>query len=417
MRASIQNYRPANKSRSLPPPVRFFGGPFQVVEYVFFFALFYGYIGEVVGVTVRMLGAGLILFLTVLCVLRPPARGIWNSALGVPMLFTASFLVTQKLHGESMGDGNVRGIVIWMMTVIIVSKLCSRRGFIQRYGFALLLTGAAALPFMSFSVDDRAGLTSVGGTALANANGLAMYFGFLAVLFTVGGLQARRGVSRILNLLLALSCLFIVGLTVSRSPIAGYAISLVISFRRQLRRAFVPLCLITVLAGVVLASGMADRVIEHYTNRGMEDSGRVELWPAGLAKYKQSPLFGYGVSGTGVYILNEDHTRAVHNTALWVALSSGIVPLIFFFGYWLMGLRGALKTSPQSPFYAYVLPLWAYALFEDQFTSLGFLEPWSIFAVSICLVQLIPNHPARNFRLLNRTSKSKSVLRPQPVTH
>ncbi len=46
---------------------------------------------------------------------------------------------------------------------------------------------------------------------------------------------------------------------------------------------------------------------------------------------------------------------------LFVAVSSGIVPLLFYAGYWAMGLYGALKASPQNPIYPYLLPLWTYS--------------------------------------------------------
>jgi hypothetical protein len=63
-----------------------------------------------------------------------------------------------------------------------------------------------------------------------------------------------------------------------------------------------------------------------------------------------------------------------------------------------MGLRGALKASPQNAAYPYLLPMWAFSFFLDQFASQTFLEPWSTFSVCICLVQLVPKQSVRRLR-------------------
>ena len=65
------------------------------------------------------------------------------------------------------------------------------------------------------------------------------------VFFTILGLETRRMWVRTISWVSATGCLFVVGLTVSRAPLAAAAISTALAFRRVLKRGFFPfLCLI-----------------------------------------------------------------------------------------------------------------------------------------------------------------------------
>lgn len=381
----------------LPPSQkRLAGAPLQLLEYLYYGAVFYGYMGEVLGLSIGMLGAGMISVLAVVCSLRLGRRAFSSVALGFPILFTVSFTIVQTIvHGESLMDPSVRPIVVWMLTVIILSALCSRPGFIPRFAAAQFVIGLTALPLLNLS--ERAGVDAAAGV-LRNPNGLAAFFGFTAVAFTVRGLETRRGLAQWLHMAVALFSLLIVGLTVSRSPLGGYGVAVVIAFRKQLRRSFFPILVLVALGGGAFAAGMFDDVILSYSDRGMEDTGRFSLWPNALHGFLDSPIAGVGVSRVGVEMPGRHELVTPHNEFLFVGLSSGIIPLLLFAGYRFTGLLGALKTSAKSPAYAYLLPLWIYAFFLDQFGSQGFLEPWNTFCVCICLVQLIPGRPGRRLQ-------------------
>jgi O-antigen ligase len=157
------------------------------------------------------------------------------------------------------------------------------------------------------------------------------------------------------------------------------------------RRSYLPILAIVALLAVVMASGVFDHVITQYTERGMEETGRFIIWPRVFERISASPGVGVGVSN--LLTPSNDRTRTgtmkmifPHNSFLFIALGSGVVPLFFFCLYWLVGLRGALKgSSPSNPNSAYLLPLWVYAfmsLFEIDAT---FTQTWSIIVMCACL--------------------------------
>src|SRR5262245_40556383 len=94
----------------------------QFLEYAYYAAVFYGYMGEVLALPINSLGAGMIAALAILCTVKVGTRSIFTVAFGLPILFALSFIIVQTIvHGESLMD--VRGTVVWMLTVIILSKL------------------------------------------------------------------------------------------------------------------------------------------------------------------------------------------------------------------------------------------------------------------------------------------------------
>jgi O-antigen ligase len=388
------------------PSSRRHGVASQYLEYTYYAAVFYGYMGELVGLSINMLGAGMIALLAGLCFLKLRAKEIFNVAFAFPILFTVSFVFVQiVIHSESLMQSEIRPVLIWMLTLIILSALCRRPGFIPRFAAALFLIGLTALPFVDLE-SSRAGLTVAAGV-LTNPNGLAVFFGFIAVVFTIRGMESLGRMSSWLYMATALFSLLIVGLTVSRGPMVAYSLALVISLRKQLRRSFIPILALVALGGGAFALGLFDRVIGGYSERVMEDTGRFYLWSVAYARFIESPVAGVGASNAVIMVPNSTKIASAHNASLFVGLSSGIVPLLFFAGYWLMGLRGALKASPQNPAFPYLLPLWAYAFFLDQLGSQGFVEAWSAFCVCICLVQLIPKSRVR------LGSKASVVLNPR----
>src|SRR5262245_23566183 len=191
------------------------------------------------------MGFGFIFLMASICMLRSGSQGIFKVALAIPFLFAASFIPVQYIHEEPLGD-TVRFVAVWVLYIIILNKLIGRPGFVERFPVAILAIGLCTVPYIAPDFEGRAGLSIKAGM-LANPNGLAVFFGFIATAFTVRGLEARRPRARLLHMGIALFSLFIVGLTVSRGPLVTYAVALVVTFRRHLRRVFVPLLILVVL--------------------------------------------------------------------------------------------------------------------------------------------------------------------------
>lgn len=370
--------------------------PSKYFEYAYYAAVSYGYLSEAYGLSISMLAAGAIALLGGICIPRLRAQAF--TALFFPILFSISYTFIQiAVHDESLMQNFIRAIVILMLTVIILCSLCRRPGFIPRFATVLFLIGLLALPFLDFSPEGRAGVNEQLGV-LRNPNGLAEFFGFIAVVFTIRGMERRRSLACWLYIAITIFSLFILGLTVSRSAIIAYGLASIIAFRNQLRRSFIPILILAALGGGAFASGLFDNIIGSYSERATVDTGRPALWAGSIVLFARSPIIGVGVSKTFINIPKRAEPGMPHNGFLYVAVSSGIIPLFLLAGYWIMGLRGALKASPQNPMYPYLLPLWAYAFFQSQFNSEAFLQPWCIFCVCICLVQLIRSPSDWRFR-------------------
>src|SRR5206468_1406735 len=105
---------------------------------------------------------------------------------------------------------------------------------------------------------------------LSNANGLGAWFGFCFVYFTIVGFETNRTLSRLLSWLVSLGCLFVIGLTVSRGSLSAVALAIIVAFRRVLKRGFAPMLLLAILISAIYISGIFDRAVESYSERGVE---------------------------------------------------------------------------------------------------------------------------------------------------
>jgi O-antigen ligase len=276
--------------------------------------------------------------------------------------------------------------IMWIFTLIVAQSLSLRKGFLHRFAVAVLVIGVSILPFIAFrSIGglDRIGLVGEVSVGLGHPNGLAAWFGFCCVYFGILGLESRRGPVRIASWLIAAACLLVVGLTVSRGALLGVGLAGTVAFRRLLKRGFIPLLILILLGGFLALSGIFERSMESYMERGMEETGRGEVWPVAAQRFLESPLTGFGVSDIGTPIPGKQKVRSPHNSFLAVGLAAGIIPLAFFIGYWWRAARGAYRLQSQradfAPFY---FPLFIYAFVDMMLSNYPFLISWVVFALA-----------------------------------
>src|SRR5262249_17520571 len=150
---------------------------------------------------------------------------------------------------------------------------------------AVFLIGVSTLPFMTAfqNAADRAGLEK--GIGIGNPNDLGAWFGFCAVYFTILGIETRRQWIRALAFVLAGACIFVVGLTVSRAPLLAAAICIVFAFRRVLKRGFIPVLSLVIVAWIAYGAGVFDRATSLYQERGLEETGRFLVWPLAIERF------------------------------------------------------------------------------------------------------------------------------------
>lgn len=361
--------------------------PPSQVEYAYYVLVFYGIMGSAIGLSVPLLGAGGLAVLAAFCVIRLRSRARTISTLiFLPLACAISYIAMQLVvHGESLLDDNVRGFVTWILALIIVQTLSLRPGFLHRFAIVAFGIGLTTIPYMYFQIGglqvERAALERT--VAIANPNDLAAWFGFLFVYFTVLGFETKRGVVRIAAWLVAVGCLFIVGLTVSRGPLFAVAVATIIAFRRVLKRGVLPLLLLGTLSWVVYEAGLFKETAVLYGARGLEETGRFVIWPAAIEHFLSAPLIGVGVSNSEIYVSGGVYTP--HNSFIYFALTSGVIPLLLFLAYWIQAARCIFSDAERLPSAPFHLPLLIYAFLITLNLDGIFMSPWVIVTLSTAI--------------------------------
>jgi O-antigen ligase len=375
---------------------------FQLYEYAFYLATFYSIAGGAFGITIPYLATSLILGLAILCALRRRASLLTVfRPVSRPMLCIASFIFIQKyIHGVEPVD--LVPFVVWAAFLIIIQSISSRPRFFDRFLFATFAIGMTLVPFMDLrGTSGRVGLAAA--SALSNSNDLASWFGFCAVAFTIRALQTSRILDRLVSGSIAFVSLWIVGATVSRGAMSAIALSLVVALRKQLKRGFVPLFILVALAGAGFAYGAFDSAIARYTARGAEDTGRMGVLPLALDRFLNSPIFGVGVNNLGTPTPGAPHGVATHNSILFFALASGILPLLSFLAYCAAAFRGALHASARHPYLNYLMPLFVYCAFNLLMADTVYIGAWFIATFSACMLESRRGQPpGLNWQSLRR---------------
>lgn len=362
----------------------------RFVEYAYYVLVFYAIMGPALGLSAGMVGAGMLAVLAAFCVMR---LGAWAmtvyAPIALPLGCAISYLVVQLvLHGESLMGEYVRPFVTWSLALIVVQSLSLRQGFLHRFALAAFVIALTFLPYMrvfgaSFEFE-RAGLERTVG--YANPNDLAAWFGFCSVYFTIVGMETRRNIVCMASWLVAAGCLYIVGLTVSRGSLFAVAIATVVSLRRLLKRGFLPILLLTALSWTIYELGLFERVVASYAARGTEETGRLLVWPLALKRLLSSPLVGVGASKLATYVPGSGRPIQPHNSFLFIALGSGIIPLAFFVAYWIraawMAFRSNVARLGDAPFR---IPLLIYGLLIVLVHDTAFTFPWMVVTFSTAM--------------------------------
>jgi len=361
-------------------------GPHAFVEYSYYAILFYGTVGPLVGLSAGRGGGAMLLLLATYCGLALGlARKVVFQSLRLPILCAVLEILVQVLaHGESPIGDHVRYFVTWILALIIIQSLLLRPGFAHRFSLVILMVGLTVVPFLSVRTEgflaDRAGGGEVAG-GFSNPNALGNWFGFCCVYLAVFGLETKRALLRIAAWVGAVGCLYVVGLSVSRGALVAVAASLVVAFRRLLKRGFVPLLLLVSLVWVLFLFGVFDTVAESYLARAEEDTGRMEVWPLVIQRYLESPLVGVGASQMATYVPGR-LAYMPHNSFLCFAVASGSIPLLLFVRYWVHSFKRSFKPAPWD-YGPLRVPLLIYTLLVAFAGDYVFMIPWAMLAFSL----------------------------------
>jgi len=367
--------KPGGNDRGSYPPA--------FLEYAWYLSLFYTMLGSAWGIVIPAVGGALWVIVAASCFLSVSRQGLWvyrpvALALSTGILLIAIQLVFHQESQRALGEGIF--IVGWLALLIIVQTLSLRPGFLQRFALVGLAIGFACVPYISMSDAGGIARAKAVGTGISNGNALGMWFGFCTVYFLFWGFQCQKPILRVISWIVAVGCLYIVALTVSRAPVLAIAVACVIGFRSSLKRSFVPLLSFVLLIGLIYVSGIFDTEIGYYLARGAEKTGRETLFSRGLERVIDSPWIGVGLGEIAMYSQRGNRYFNPHNGLLHIALGGGIGPLICYLGYLIRVIGGAFQIMRRVHVgeAALLPPLVAYALFEIMMLDVVFMSPWTV---------------------------------------
>jgi O-antigen ligase len=351
------------------------------VEYGFYFYMAYTLLGGVFGLWVSNLASGLLILLVIFCLSEVGSQAITVIRLlafplgcGVAYTFIQLFFFAQSLTIDT-----VRHFLVWMLVLFLVQLLAFRPNFLHRFALAMSLIGLAALPYLSFyqaataaGAMQRAGLNRAIGFGSTNA--MAEWYGFCALYFMLLGWKAKTNTVRNLSWLIAVGCLYVVTLTVSRGALLAIAIAIVMAARHFLKNGFLPILMAACIGWIVIELGIFEETAQLYAARGAEETGRLAVWPLIMESFLDSPLIGVGHAHVGA-ITARGSFITPHNGFLYLAQSSGIVPLVFFIAYWVRAVRAAFNAAARKSADAiFYLPFLAFTFLTVNAGNLTFME-------------------------------------------
>jgi len=174
------------------------------------------------------------------------------------------------------------------------------------------------------------------------------------------------------------------------------AIATVVALRRTLKRSFLPVLALMIVGWIVSESGFFEQITTRYAVRGMEETGRFLVWPLAIERFLSSPLVGVGLSNVATYVPLKQKPITPHNSFLFIALASGIIPLAFFVAYWWRAARDAFRAgaarAADAPF---CIPLLTYALLIALQLNAPFMFPWMAVTLSAAMAADAPRRVRR----------------------
>jgi hypothetical protein len=361
--------------------------PSGAIEYAYYFSVAYSVLAEVLNFAIPLAAGAMILALAVACVWRLQFRGrmVYEP---IRWLLACGFIFVSiqiGIHGESLADENIRTFVNWILGLVIVQTLCLRPRFSRRFPLVLFALGIVTLPYLTF-MPGEVGRAQIGlqvGGSLSHTGGLAEWFGFCTIYFAMLGLQARSSSSRVAAWIGAVGCLLIVTLTVSRGVLLATILALIVGFRRLLRHGFVPVLLVSTFVGIAYVSGVFDRAAFNYSARGTEGTGRERLWPAAVERIWVSPITGVGISNVGLSVLSPTTPSPPHNSFLWFALSSGVIPFALYCAFWIQAMKRSLVSNQELGEGPFRLPYLLYTFVCVMLGDSGFMSFWALLALGV----------------------------------
>jgi hypothetical protein len=366
--------------------------PPALFEYMWYVLLAYAILGRVWGVIIPSVGGALLALLAAGCFLSVGAQASRVYApVALALCTGASVFAVQFFFFSGLSLANSIPFIGWLCHVIIVQALSLRPRFLHRFVLAASAIGLGTLPYVHLVREGGRMRAFASETSIANANTLAMWFGFCAVYFLLWGLQSRTLILRAVYWAGGLGSLYMVALTVSRGPLLAIVLAFVVGLRPVLKRSFFPVLSLVLVIWLVYESGVFQQAIDSYIVRGTEESGREKVMPLALQRLLDSPWTGVGLEAIFTPV-GGGKAITPHNGLLYLGLAAGIIPVICFLGYLAGAVSGALRIMRRAHAGEATLlpPLMIFALIELMIVDTAFMSAWVVVVFGLAAVKRTP---------------------------
>jgi O-antigen ligase len=186
---------------------------------------------------------------------------------------------------------------------------------------------------------------------------------------------------------------------VSRTPLFAVAFSVAFAFRRVLKRGFVPFVAFIVVAWCAYALGFFESSAARFAQRGLVESGRLLVWPLAFQRILEAPLAGVGVQHVATFVPLAGVRVSPHNSFIFLALASGVVPFLFFAGYWVQlfvrTFRSAATSHGEASFESSLL---VYSFLIAMSLGGAFQLPWMMATLAVVRVRTLASRTHREVR-------------------
>jgi len=307
--------------------------------------------------------------------------------------FTYMF-VQVFVHDMSLSTPYVQPFLSWIVLSMVVYILYDRHGFIKRLAVAMFLCLLILRPFtvVLLKGGDVPRQTLAADIKLDNANTLAAWLGFCALVFWLWGWNQAMVLKRFLLWAFSILSTFFLMETVSRGGLISLVAGLLVGLRSIPKKKWpVVLVILAIVSSVLYV--MSPALFSNYQARMYDESGRLTVWPIAIRAILAEPWLGYGIDQISNRVTSLDNYNnyivpmSPHNGIILIWLASGAVPALLFILLWylaiLRGYKGKwLISADIDP-----LPLIVFAFLEMMQNNLIFMDIWSLVPLFYCFMQ------------------------------
>ncbi len=137
------------------------------------------------------------------------------------------------------------------------------------------------------------------------------------------------------------------------------------------------------MAAVAIQIGLFDSIISNYETRGLEETGRWLLWPYVVERILAAPFVGVGATDISTYMaVVGAEISTPHNSFLYFALTSGMVPFLLWVGFWLRAGWNSIFAQTEGDEGVFQLPILLYILINSMLGDIS-SDPWVLLSLSV----------------------------------